>query len=285
MVRVQPPDPSGGGVPLGPDPLMVLLRLLRREPKGTVEALLTPLRSSSPLVWSVSVPGIKIPLIISLPPESLPGRISRQIFPGTIFEENKRLFFRGGEEGGAVAPFLLFLGDVPDGVASASEIIVPGEIIPKDSVFGSGERSLVRSGQNLTQNMSEPLFLRSGEVPNPLFQTFHGPVPLGIPFPGGAPPSLTFEICWPDQGDQPSQKQPGAVSSVSFSFRLSIAYANGESLELPGVFDHSSRKISFYPRSSSRSLLSYWSGMGRDLGAALEEKFSILMEGHRRDHD
>jgi hypothetical protein len=158
------------------------------------------------------------------------------------------------------------------------------EIIPWSPLSELGVKLFDSAGQKSNQIISEPHFLRSGEVPAPLFQKIHGPVPPGLSFPGGSPPSVTFEICWPDRGESPSKKESGTVSDASFSFRLVISYANSESLDLAGVFDPASRKISFYPRSSSRSLLSYWSEVGKDLGAALEANFSILMESHRNDH-
>lgn len=282
MESVQPLDPYGGGISLGPDPLLGLLRLLRMEPKGVVSALLTPLRSTSPLLWSVSVPGFKIPLILSLPPDSLPGSLSHQSFSGTIFEENKQLFFRGDREVDTSPPLLLFLGDVPDGNKAHEGKTTPDKI--NENSFIPGPDGRLFSSQLPAQKISETYFSKSGDVPNPLFQKIDGPVPPGLLFPGGLPPSVSFEICWPDQRDSSSQKQSPADSSASFSFRLSMSYKTGESLDLAGVYDPSSSKLSLYPRSSSRSLLSYWKSIGGELGAALEKNFSILLESHRRDH-
>ncbi|MHB1563382.1 MAG: hypothetical protein ACYCXP_04700 [Leptospirillum sp.] len=275
MVDVRPPDPSGGSIPFGPDPLGVLLRFLRLAPKGAVPALLTPLKSSSPFLWSVSVPGVRIPLVVSLPHDSLPARLLGESFSGTLFEDKQQLFFRGGQEDGVPSPVLILLGDLPSGDPSSA-----GKL-----VSDAADRIFDRSGQSSVQTASEPHFLKNGEVPNPLFQKIYGPVPPDVSFPGGVPPSVMFEICWPDRRDDGSHGQSGAASSASFSFRLSISYANGESLDLAGVFDPSSRRIKFFPRSSSPSLLSYWDEMGRDLGDALGKNFSILMDSHRRDHE
>lgn len=281
MVSVQPPDPYGGGISLGPDPLLGLLRLLRMEPKGVVAALLTPLGSSS-LLWSVSVPGFKIPLIFSLPPDSLPARLSQQSFSGMLFEENKQLFFRGDREVDTSPPLLLLLGDVPDRSKAHEERMTPDKIHENASFPGPDGRLF--APQTSAQKISDPYFSRTGDVPNPLFQKVDGPVPPGLLFPGGAPPSVMFEICWPDQRDSPSPKQSGVVSPASFSFRLSMTYATGETMELAGVYDPSSSKISLYPRTSSHSLLSYWKAIGGELGTALEKNFSIFLESHRRDH-
>ncbi|MHB1756983.1 MAG: hypothetical protein ACYCT9_05655 [Leptospirillum sp.] len=283
MVGVQPPDPSGGGISMGPDPLLGLLRLLRMEPKGVLSALLSPLRSSSPFLWSVSLPGLKVPLILSLPPESLPPSLSRQSVSGILFEENKQLFFKGNPEVESSPPLLLLLGNAPVRGSAHEETSRLENPLSKALLFETDGAISDRSIQTPVQMMAETYSPKSGDVPN-LFQKVDGPAPPGLLFPGGAPPSVLFEICWPDQRDAPSPKKSGDVLSASFSFRLSVSYATGENLDLAGVYDPSSAKLSLYPRTSSPFLMAYWNSLESDLGAALEKNVSILLERHRKDH-
>jgi hypothetical protein len=284
MSGVQPPDLSGGGIPFGPDPLLGLVRLLRTAPKGVLSALLSPLRSSSPFLWSVSLPGLKVPLILSLPPESLPPTLSRQSVSGFLFEENNQLFFKGNQEVTTSPPLLLLLGNTRVSGGDHEETSGLEKSISKALFFETDGAIPASSLQTPAQMMAETYSLKNGDIPNLTFQKVDGPVPPGLLFAGGSPPSVMFEICWPDEKEAHSSKKSENLPSASFSFRLSVSYATGENLELAGVFDPSSARLNLYPRTSSPFLMSYWNSLESDLGAALEKNISILLERHRKDH-
>ncbi len=265
-------------IPFGPDPLLPLLALLRQDPRQSLPALLAPLPgppSSGPL-WSISVPGLRLPLLFSIPDTFVPVLTSSgQRLPGRIFESDHQLFFQADAGGKGPEPLLLLVESLPIRQETGE---MGGSL---SAPVGAAGEALERWPEKRVSDEPSPgpvesQFLKSGEVQTPPYVRVSGPFPVGVASPGGAPPSVELEIRWPDREERgPSPLEGGSL----VSFRLSVSYKNRERLDLIGVYDPSRRKLSLFPRSSSASLLGYWNRVEGDLRRACAEGLSVLLEG------